>query len=595
MDTLSDILDQDLLRELAGDRYFLRGVDYNDRGLVCSLAQYGERITADVVGSETYQVSLWLEDNVFQYRCTCPLGVDEIFCKHCVAVGLAWIAEPPPYRPSSEAPASKGTTMADVRTYLSEQPHDALVQMILNQAKDDERLRQTLLMRVAAKQPDGFDIGTFQRSLYSTIIPDGFISYYNSSDYADKVDSATARLEELLDQGYGNEVIDLCETAMSLIDDAFESIDDSGGYVSMSLDRIKKLHYLACKEGDPDPHDLADSLLRLEMDSDYIFFDDAIETYGDVLGKDGLKTYGQLVDLELAELAEVDSESGDAGKTKPSYRFQKLLKIKEKWVSLSGSLEDLVKVIAEDLSQPSRYFQIVQLYEADGQMEQAIAWAEEGLNAFSDSYRSGNLGDFLIKSYEAQHRWEDALAIVWGDFDRQPSLSYYQPLKQQADKTGVWSEWRPKAIERVRRAIKPQPQATYFTQRPRNRFSGRDTTVGYSLLVEILLWEGNNAQAWEEANVGGCNPTLWFRLAESREQSHPEDALSIYKPRIEPLLDQTNNQAYQDAVDLLVKIRDLMVKGDRQAEFEAYLNEVCRAYKRKRNFIKFLKQKGLTT
>ena len=54
METLSSILDQSLLRSLAGDRYFQRGVDYFERGLVRSLAQYEERITAEVSGTETY-------------------------------------------------------------------------------------------------------------------------------------------------------------------------------------------------------------------------------------------------------------------------------------------------------------------------------------------------------------------------------------------------------------------------------------------------------------------------------------------------------------------------------------------------------------
>ena len=45
----------------------------------------------------------------------------------------------------------------------------------------------------------------------------------------------------------------------------------------------------------------------------------------------------------------------------------------------------------QDLSQPSRYLQIAQLYDNAGQIEEAIHWAEDGLEAFQDSY-TGQLG-----------------------------------------------------------------------------------------------------------------------------------------------------------------------------------------------------------
>lgn len=107
MATLSDILDEDLLCDLAGEVYFERGVRYFEQDRVRSLAQYDEHITAEVMGTETYQVHLWLQDHELLSRCSCPLGVDELFCKHCVAVGLAWIDEPPPtVRPKTSPPKS---------------------------------------------------------------------------------------------------------------------------------------------------------------------------------------------------------------------------------------------------------------------------------------------------------------------------------------------------------------------------------------------------------------------------------------------------------------------------------------------------------
>lgn len=66
------------------------------------------------------------------------------------------------------------------------------------------------------------------------------------------------------------------------------------------------------------------------------------------------------------------------------------------------------------------------------------------------------------------------------------------------------------------------------------------------------------------------------------------DAVPIYKEMIAPTLNQANNVAYAEAAKLLRKIRELMVRLERETEFEDYLAALRVEYKRKRNFIKLL-------
>jgi uncharacterized Zn finger protein len=111
-----------------------------------------------------------------------------------------------------------------------------------------------------------------------------------------------------------------------------------------------------------------------------------------------------------------------------------------------------------------------------------------------------------------------------------------------------------------------------------------------SLLVEIFLWEGEDELAWQEAQAGGCSKQLWLKLAERRQQTHPEDALPIYEREIEPLIQETNNTAYANAVSFLQKVHQLMVRLDRQAEFNALVAHLRQTYKAKRNFIALLEK-----
>jgi len=114
--------------------------------------------------------------------------------------------------------------------------------------------------------------------------------------------------------------------------------------------------------------------------------------------------------------------------------------------------------------------------------------------------------------------------------------------------------------------------------------------VDRSALVEILLWEGGVEAAWREAKEGGCSEELWLELADRRAREHAEDSLSIYGAKIEPLIEQTNNAAYKQAYELLLKTRELMRRLGREREFDEYVELLCLEYKRKRNFIKLLEQ-----
>lgn len=82
------------------------------------------------------------------------MGGEGEFCKHCVAVGLTWLeAGKPKFTAKGKAP--KAVTMDDVRAHLLGQDKSALVNMLVEHAMEDDRLRQRLLMKAAKKAPRG--------------------------------------------------------------------------------------------------------------------------------------------------------------------------------------------------------------------------------------------------------------------------------------------------------------------------------------------------------------------------------------------------------------------------------------------------------
>jgi uncharacterized Zn finger protein len=199
---------------------------------------------------------------------------------------------------------------------------------------------------------------------------------------------------------------------------------------------------------------------------------------------------------------------------------------------------------------------------------------------FPDEKHSG-LRSFVAERYHERGRHDEAMELAWEQFTEHPDLEGYQRLKDHADRAGGWETWREKALAFVREDVDRKKEES-------GRRSYLSFPVDHSELVQIFLWEGEVEVAWREAKEGGCSNELWLELAAGREEDHPEDALSIYEARIEPLIQQTNNKAYKEAYELLLKVRSLMRRLGREQEFDEYLEVLRAEYKRKRNFMKLL-------
>jgi uncharacterized Zn finger protein len=83
------------IRSLATAPSFDRGKNYLAEGRVGSVVESNEALTATIRGAEIYRVRLAANENEGElaFRCSCPLGRDGEFCKHSVAVALAWLGQ----------------------------------------------------------------------------------------------------------------------------------------------------------------------------------------------------------------------------------------------------------------------------------------------------------------------------------------------------------------------------------------------------------------------------------------------------------------------------------------------------------------------
>jgi len=129
---LNDLIDRRILRQMAGGQSFSRGEEYFENDQVGDLAEYKETITAKVRGTRSYRVKLWAKDGELEYSCTCPIGEDGDFCKHCVATELAWLQGNSGTKLKAGKPSKPAVSMNDVRDWLNQQEKGTLVDCSLS-------------------------------------------------------------------------------------------------------------------------------------------------------------------------------------------------------------------------------------------------------------------------------------------------------------------------------------------------------------------------------------------------------------------------------------------------------------------------------
>jgi len=560
------------LKDFAGDIAFKRGEDYYLSGRVQRLHDNGNKISGVIQGSEAYRVDFEHNNGRLLPECSCPRAADGYFCKHSVALGLAWLDS---QTETGKPPKSDPWTC--IRAYLTNQSPETLINLLLDTCERDDALYNSLLLK-AELACSGSEIDkTLRQAIQRVTHISGFADWEEVQSIAAGLSEILNSLMALLTPAHAPMLIDLCEYAMEHIDTALESIDDSNGEVDGILQSLGDLHLQACEMAKSDPRDLAERLFRLETGTSMGICSFDPSTYAIALGDDGLQRYRQLVQAEFDQLQPKQSRDRfDA-------RRSRIIRLTELQAKADGDIEQLVKAKALDLTYAYHYLVIAEIWANAGQHDKALEWAERGLKAFPVQ-TDARLRDFLAAAYLQRQRHDEALQMVWLQFEERPSLQAYQKLHEIAKQLRNWPQQRQRAQEKL-------ADTAARRQHENQRWNNRHTKPNTSLELEIALWETDLDTAWTAANRGECQPELLIRLAEQLAQAQRvDDAVQIYQRLIPWYVEQTNNQAYQQAAVLLSKMQSTLKSDPKTDGFSGYVAELRARFKAKRNFIKLLDQ-----
>jgi uncharacterized Zn finger protein len=236
---------------------------------------------------------------------------------------------------------------------------------------------------------------------------------------------------------------------------------------------------------------------------------------------------------KLSRLVPGDEESTDSWfeRFRPGF-------LKESLAALRGA-DDVVQVIAHNLSSPYQFFRAAEMLAAADRMDEALDWLSRGRAAFGDD--DARLADLGADLHHQAGRHVPAADLAWQRFTAHPSLGTYQRLHEFATAAGDWPQRREAALELLR------AQPTAGEARPGPAWA---QPPGHSLLVEVLRWEGDPDAAWQAAKHGGCTRRHWLQVAGACAGQHPADAIPIFQKEILNAVQGAKRSAYHAAAEL---------------------------------------------
>lgn len=414
-----------------------------------------------------------------------------------------------------------------------------------------------------------FDLASFRKELTARLRVSGYLDRRRAGGYARQADSVLDLLEQLLRAGRAADMVVCAEHVMARLDTALSRIDDSNGYLGSVVSRLQELHHAACVAAQPDSRRLGVRLFEFELKSDWEWFLDAPERYRDVLGEDGLAAYRARLEREWEMLPQLLPERERPLLRSYDSRRATVTFLRESLARAEGNVDELVSVLARDLSSSYQFCRIADTLEQAGREREALVWLERGIAAFPPA-GDAQLRSRAIRAYRRDGQDADAVELASRAFHAGPSARTYAELREAS------SGFREPGLQETALA----------------RLRDLTDVGGRSQAVRAQLDDGNLEGAWRDAEEGGCVPALWRTLADARRAESPEDALGVYQRLLERALEHSHVGAYQEAIDLLHEIRTSLELAGREAEFQAELDRVRSEQRRRPKLLAMLAAQG---
>lgn len=535
MTSPTDINDE-LLINLAGKGAFQRGLTYYQTGNVLNWSRTGATITADVAGTDNYRVRLTHRTGYLEGSCNCPAFERNGFCKHCVAVALAYRSGGPQHtQPNKLESHKRPKTKANSTATLDP---------------------KTLKKRITAALP-------YNRHLFR---------YEQVHSYFANAELVFDQLEELAAELPTETALGLVNYGLQRLARALLTIDDSGGFRLNLEQTLQHLHVQLMSRVNWPPGKMAAYLLELRSGTARDFYPAIPESY--TLDSAVIEHYYGLLQVRWDKLpalkpnATIEQKYDYLGLQLP------LMRRAQSQQDLDAQIALLQKTATEEYD----FLELSRLCMDHDAWDKAEFWlAKARKNTSHKHYRNyrHDLERLQIRLHLYKHELSAALSLQWQIFTDSPNIGDYHELLKLNENNTQDEDYSAKAKDYLRSHLdngdKAEPNSYVNT------------------LIDIHLHE-NELPAAVQLCEERILPIHKILAVARRLGKQPATAIPLYKQVISSTVQLGNNKAYHDAIALLQELADTLIISAHHQAFATLLQELRAQHQQKRNFIKWLNE-----
>jgi uncharacterized Zn finger protein len=565
---------------LATQRSFDRGEDYYHSGAVFDPQRRGSLLSALVEGSqyEPYRVTVTLDAaGVLDADCSCPYDWGGV-CKHIVAVLLTYIHKPEAFvvrlEPAELLHGLDAETLRHVldglltqHPYLQDEVEAVLearsAQAAPSTAKESHRRRTPVDPAPFRRQVIGI--------LHSLDSMRHSEAYWAVGGMVDQLRQILQTAQDFLDADDAENALTILRVLSEEVIETypeFEYADTDMADFILTLGEPLAEALLSRELTPSERQEWQDRLHGWTAHLDDYGLDEALDQAIAALAQGWQEPppetlevedeYTFLVDLTDVKLNILERRGQTEAFLELAQEGYRHLRYASKLVELDRASEAMQYALAH-FSQAGDALTLAQQLREVGRFEKAVAVAERGLSLSGSRHRLGTwLSDLAVSLGQA----ELALSARLAAFESLPSLEDYQTVRELAG--SQWDSLQPRLMTLLRE-------------------QGSDST-----LVDVLLHEGQIAEAIAVADENVWNYRLLEQVAEAAVATHPEWVVRVGQREAEALINKVQRKYYTPAVRWLQKVRTAYQAQGQDSAWESYLTALRQRHGRKRTLMGML-------
>ncbi len=564
---IDDVVTATNLRSMAGSRSYSRGEEYFHEGAVHHLYCDGEQLTADVHGTHVYRARITNVGGRLIGKCNCPVGHDGAFCKHLVALGLAYLNS------RKETVEEQNKSAFSWNDFLKTRNKDELIKIILEMSPNNSDLIERY--RMANLPTDG---GAKLRELKSKIDElfgiaedmeehyDDYWDGYEDNDSVEEFCEENELLLNVLEQLAVQEEFGLLWDATAYAIGIF--MDSSNAEMDYIQEFVGKLagYFLEALRSKVKPDDEA---FRLFIDW---------EKKGKNFGYEQISMILEGLPAECRDkwaAGALEKWRGYHRRKLSDYDYDGEREYVENhllaWADERKDFKLKLAIMEKKMHRSDDVVTLAKEYGRQGMQDKVIPFLHKMRKELP---RDWEINSLLIEELQKAGDDRQALEIAWEEFTKDPE--YDAPLDRLQDVSSrmkLWQEYYRKALdfmEELEKKEKKRPSFPFYYNGMRQR------------RVNVLFSHGDQQDAWELAQGSMLSEECWLKLAAWRSNEAPDDAAAVVKKLLDDALRPTGEGAYRHVVSLLEIYREYLEMSGRDADFRACCLGIRQEYKRRR-------------